>query len=50
MITKDYPPRAIVFSINHTYMNPTEEAQYEMLSRVFELVFYGPGHVALGRR
>jgi len=47
MITKDYPPRAIVFSINHTYMNPTEEAQYEMLSRVFELVFYGPGHVAL---
>jgi hypothetical protein len=28
-------------------MNPTEEAQYEMLSKVFDLVFCGPGHVAL---
>jgi len=47
MITNDHRSRAIVFSINYSYMMPTEEGPYGMLSQVFDLFFYGPGYVAL---
>ncbi len=46
MTANDQRPRAIVFAIKYTYVNPMVEARYDMLSQVFDLFFYGPGYVA----
>jgi hypothetical protein len=40
----NHRPRAIVFSLRHSYLNPTVENLFRVLGAVFELHFYGPGY------
>ena len=40
-------PKALILAFKNLYLNSTDEAFYEAISNVFDIVFYGHGYVPL---